>query len=688
MSTVARGDNSVARGGSTYEHVLSPFRIGTVELRNRVVRTSQGTGLGVGQQVSDDMIEFLVARARGGVALSFADVAQIHWSSPGMLDLSTDRCLPGLERLTTAVHAEGMQLFQQIWHGGPTQMTWDSSAPWAASHVPDPGLGMLPVPMTQAMIDELVGCFVAASLRARDGGIDGVELHAGHGYLFSSFLSPATNHRTDAYGGSAENRARFLREVLRAVRDAVGPDYPVGVRVSPDGPADQTTTSDLVTLVGRLERDGLIDFVDVSLGSHYGRDLLMGGAHEPPGYQLPTSEKITRQTALPTIVAGRFGTLAQAEAVIASGAADLVSMVRATLAEPELITKTVSGRADEVRPCIACLQSCAGGLNTRARAMCAVNPAAGRELTLGDARITVAAVPLRVVVVGGGPAGMEAARAATLAGHRVTLLEAGDGLGGQLRLVPRERPEVAGLVEFYTGELTRHGVDVRLGTAADADVVRALRPDAVLVATGVTARRDGFQTLRPALPLPGLDTLDPARVHTGWDVLRGAPVGHTVLLLDEVGHYESVDVAQRLVDGGHRVLQVSRYALVAANLEMRWEMVGAPLAARLLRGDFTLYGRSVLHRVAAGCAEVAPYEAPQRAVELPFDDLVLLSGGVPDRALQSELLGVAPVVRVIGDASSPRRLEVALVEGRQSVDSLAADWVRPMARYGWGGSAT
>ncbi|HEX4250815.1 MAG TPA: FAD-dependent oxidoreductase [Pseudonocardia sp.] len=685
-AAVTAGTTAAATG---FEHVLSPFRIGPVELRNRVVRTSQGTGLAAAQQVSDDLVEFLVARARGGVALSFADVAQIHWSSPGMLDLSTDRCLPGLERLTTAVHAEGMKLFQQIWHGGPTQMTWDSSAPWAASHVPDPGLGMLPVPMTQAMIDELTGCFVAASLRARDGGIDGVELHAGHGYLFSSFLSPTTNHRTDDYGGPAENRARFLRDVLRAIRDAVGRDYPVGVRVSPDGPADQTTASDLVWLVTGLERDGLIDYVDVSLGSHYGRDLLMGGAHEPPGYQMPTSEKITRQTALPTIVAGRFGTLAQAEAVIASGAADLVSMVRATLAEPELITKTVEGRADEVRPCIACLQSCAGGLNNRARAMCAVNPAAGRERVLGDSLIARAATPLRVVVVGGGPAGMEAARAATLAGHDVTVLEAAGALGGQLRLVPVARPEVGGLVEFYAGELARHGVDVRLGTRADAAAVRALRPDAVLVATGVTPRRDGFQTLRPAVPLPGLDTLDPERVHTGWDVLGGtAALGHTVLLLDEVGHYESVDVAQQLVDAGHRVLQVSRYALVAANLEMRWEMVGAPLAARLLRGDFTLYGRSVLHRLAPGRAEVAPYEAPQRAFELEFDDVVLLSGGVPDRELQTELARVAPVLRVIGDASSPRRLEVALVEGRQSVDSLTADWARPFARYGWGGSAT
>jgi 2,4-dienoyl-CoA reductase-like NADH-dependent reductase (Old Yellow Enzyme family) len=668
-----------------FGHVLSPFRIGSVELRNRVVRTSQGTGLGVGQQVSDDMVEFLVARARGGIALSFADIAQIHWSSPGMLDLSNDRCLPGLVRLTGAVHAEGMKLFQQIWHGGPTQLPWDSSAPWAASHVPDPGLGMLPVPMTQAMIDELIECFVDASLRARDGGIDGIELHAGHGYLFSSFLSPATNHRTDGYGGSAENRARFLCEVLAEVRAAVGPGFPVGVRMSPDGPADQTSASDLTTLTQRLERDGLIDFVDVSLGSHYGRDLLMGGAHEPPGYQLPTSEKITRQTALPTIVAGRFGTLAQAEKVIASGAADLVSMVRATLAEPELVTKTISGRVDEVRPCIACLQSCAGGLNTRGRAMCAVNPAAGRELTHGDAAITVAPTPLRVVVVGGGPAGMEAARAASVAGHLVTLLEAADALGGQLRLVPPSRPEVAELVAFYAGELARRRVDVRLATRADAAAVRALRPAAVLVATGVTPRRDGFQTLRPAVPLPGLDQITP---YTGWDVLAGAPLGHTVLLLDEIGHYESVDVAQRLVDAGHRVLQVSRYALVAANLEMRWEMVGAPLLARLLRGDFTFYGRSVLHRLDAGRAWVAPYEAPQLGQELAFDDVVFLSGGVPDRELQHSLDGAAPVVRVIGDASSPRRLEVALVEGRQSVDSLTESWTRPLARYGWGGSAT
>ncbi|MGH7750852.1 MAG: FAD-dependent oxidoreductase, partial [Candidatus Dormibacteria bacterium] len=336
-------------------------------------------------------------------------------------------------------------------------------------------------------------------------------------------------------------------------------------------------------------------------------------------------------------------------------------------------------------PCIACLQSCAGGLNTRGHAMCAVNPSAGRELTHGDAAICRAISALRVVVAGGGPAGMEAARAAAIAGHDVTLLEAGGALGGQLRLVPAARREVAGLVDFYTHEMGLHDVDVRLGTRADAATVRALHPDAVIVATGVQPRRDGFQTLRPAVPLPGIDEVT---VHTGWDVLGGAELGHTVLLLDEIGHYESVDVARSLLDRGHRVVLVSRYALVAANLEMRWEMVGSPLLARLLRGDFTFLPRSVVHRLASGRAKVAPHEAPQLVRTVEFDDVVLMSGGVPDRALQDELQGTAPVVRVIGDASAPRRLEIALVEARQSVDALQEGWSRPFARYGWGGSAT
>lgn len=669
------------------DHVLSPFRIRGVELRNRVVRASQGTGLGLGQRVTDDLIAFNVARARGGVALAFADIGQVHWSSPGMIDMSTDDVIDGMRRLTDAVHAEGMKMFQQIWHGGATQMTMDSSAPWSASHAPDPGLGILPVPMTKGMIDEVTEAFVSASLRARECGLDGIEFHGGHGYLFSSFLSPATNLRDDEYGGSFENRCRFLLDVLEAVRAAVGPDYVMGIRLSPDGPEDQTTASDLLALSQILEERGLVDYLSLSLGSHYGRDLLMGGAHEPPGYMLPHSEKVTRQSRLPTIVAGRFTTLAEADEVIASGAGDLVSMVRATLAEPELVRKTVEGRTGEIRPCISCNQACAGGLNTRARAMCVVNPASGRERTMSDDNIPRTDSPRHVVIAGGGPAGLEAARSATIAGHRVTVLEAASEIGGQLRLTRHSphRPNVSRVIDFYSHEMVRLGIDVRCDTRADRDVVAALEPDAVLIATGVEARRDGFQTLRPSLPLAGIDTVD---VLTGWDVLGGAHVGENVLLLDEIGHYESMDVAQYLVGRGHVVHQVSRYALVGANLEMRWEMIGAPNYAILMRGDFEFHPRSVILSVEPGRAMIAPHEADHRVRVVDVDTFVFMSGGLPDRDLQNSLDGVAPVVRVIGDASAPRRLEAAITEGWMSVASLDPAWRRPFVRYGWTGSAT
>ncbi len=359
--------------------VFQPFAIRDVTLRNRIVRASQGTGLAVGGMVTDDLVAYNVARARGGVALSFADMGEVHWSSPGMLNLTTDAVIDGLLRLNTAVHNDGMKLFQQLLHGGPTNIPHDGSAPWAASPIPDTGLGMVCRPMTAWMIDEVVAGFASAAQRAVAGGIDGLEIHAGHGYLFSAFLSPATNQRTDDYGGPLENRARLLVEVLTAVRGATGPDYPVGVRLSADGPDDQTTKADIATLAEMLEARGLIDYLNLSHGSHYRRDLLMGATHEPHGYQLASYGDTARAAGLPTIVTGRIMTVAEAARIIAAGTADLVSIVRATIADPELVEKARTGRTGETKPCIACNQGCVGGLNLRGRVSCVVNPGAGES---------------------------------------------------------------------------------------------------------------------------------------------------------------------------------------------------------------------------------------------------------------------------------------------------------------------
>ncbi|MCU1656989.1 MAG: oxidase [Pseudonocardiales bacterium] len=668
-----------------YPLTFSPFTLKNVELRNRIIRTSMGSGIPAGGLINDDLIAFHVARARGGIALTYIDPAKTHWSSPAFIDNTRPEVVDGMLRLTSAVHAEGTAVFQQMMHGGPTNIPQDGTAPWGASAVPDPGLGMVCRPMTRWMIDELVAGFVTAGRHAQQGGIDGIEVHGGHGYIFSSFLSPATNHRTDEYGGPFENRIRLLCEVLGALRDAVGRDYPVGVRLSADAAEHQTSGADIARVVAALEEQDLVDFVNLSLGSHYGRDLLMGGIHEPPGYQLEVNGDIARGTSLPTIVTGRFGAVDQVESVLGSGGIDLVAMVRATIADPDLVRKTAEGRAHLIRPCIACNQACAGGLNTRGRVSCTVNPSAGREIASGDDSLA-SALPRRVLVIGGGPCGAEAARAGALAGHAVTLVEAADELGGQLRYVRNSphRKDLGRLLDYYQAVLDDLGVDVRTGVTATADLVRELAPDAIIVATGSTPRRDGFQTLRPWAAPDGFDSAD---VLTSWDVMGGAETGGTVVILDEVGHYETLDVAHLLVGQGRRVRLISRFSLIAASLEMRWDMIGAPNAKLLYEGDFEFYPRRVVTSVRDGVVTFASPEAPDDEETIAYDDLVTISGNVPEASLFEQLREGPWIVRVVGDAVGPRLLEAATYEGNQAIRSLEPGWVRPTIRFGQSGSA-
>jgi 2,4-dienoyl-CoA reductase-like NADH-dependent reductase (Old Yellow Enzyme family) len=668
-----------------YPLTFAPYTIKNVTLRNRVIRTSMGSGLPVGGLISDELIAFHVARARGGIALTFIDPAMTHWSSPAYLDNTRPEVVDGLRRLAAAVHAEGAHVFQQMMHGGPTNIPQDGSGPWGASAIPDPGLGMVCRPMTRWMIDELVAGFRTAARHAQEGGLDGIEVHGGHGYVFSSFLSPATNHRTDEYGGPFENRVRLLCEVLAALRDVVGPGYPLGVRLSADAADHQTSGPDIARIAATLEERGLVDFVNLSLGSHYGRDLLMGGIHERPGYQLEVNGEIARGIALPTIVTGRFGTIAQVERVLAAGGIDLVGMVRATIADPDLVRKTAEGRAHLIRPCIACNQACAGGLNTRGRVSCTVNPSAGREITSGDDSLGTTR-PRRLLVVGGGPCGVEAARAGAIAGHTVTLVEASGSLGGQLRLVRSSphRHDITRLVDYFDAALSELAVDVRTGVTVTEDWVRDFGPDAVIVATGSTPRRDCFQTLRPWGPPDGFD---PALARTSWDILDGAETGTDVVILDEVGHYETLDVAHLLLAQRRRVHLISRFSLIGASLEMRWDMIGAPNARLLYAGDFDFYPRRTITSVRDGFVTFAKLEAPGETEKVACDDLVTVCGNLPNSSLCEELRVGPWEIRVAGDARGPRLLEAATFEGNQAVRSLEPGWVRPAIRFGQTGSA-
>lgn len=647
-------------------HVHTPINLGPVALKNRVVRTAHATNLGAGT-MNDALIGYHLARAEGGVGLSIIEILSVHPSTPATLNVFIPDIGDAYRKLVAAVRPHGMKLFQQLWHGGHNALPLDGSPPWSASDVPSPTIGVTPVPMTQAMIDEIVAAYADTARKCEEWGLDGVEIHCAHGYLPAQFLSPNANRRSDGYGGSFENRLRFLREVVAAVRQAVSVNFAVGVRVAPDQSAGGIGVEDVQRAVQALEDEHLIDFVDVSLGDYHAFPKLIGGMHEPMGYEIPTSAPIARAARTPAIVTGRFRTLEEADQIIRLGDADLVALTRAHIADPQLVNKTLAGHPEQVRPCIACNQGCVGGLlGPAARMGCTVNPAIGAEDSLDDTRLTPVATPRRVLVVGGGPAGMEAARVAALRGHTVTLAEAADNLGGTLRIAARapQRHGIADIAVWLEQEIYRLGVDVRLSSYLSADDIRSLAPDAVILATGSLPRMDGIQLSHPGEPIAGI-----ARPHvlSSWDLLLERPPRpvKSAVVIDDVGHYEGIAAAEHLLAQGAEVHFVTRHAAFAHQMEAA--LSAEPALQRFARGRFTLHLRTRALAIGQNDVELLPAYLPAGgpgAFRVPAERVVFISHNAPNRELASELAASGIPLQIIGDANAPRFLPVAIREGR------------------------
>lgn len=645
-----------------YRRLRQPLTINGCTVPNRVARTAHATGYALGT-VSDQLIAYHEARARGGIGLIFVEIAGVHRSSPGSINLYRADAVDGLARLAERVHAHGTKVFQQLWHGGPNAHTHLSPA-LSASAVPEPMGGRLPVPMNQAMIDEVVESFATAARRCQEAGVDGVELHGAHGYLVCAFLSPATNLRTDDYGGPLENRMRFAEQVLAAVRSSVGPDYPVGIRLSASeaipGGLEPAETS---VVAHRLQQRNLVDFVDVSLGDYYSFPKLIGAMHEPLGYQLPTSVAVTAAVTVPTIVTGRIMDLHDGEQILARGDADMVSMVRATIADPDLVRKTFDGHADRVRPCLSCNQGCIGGVYGDTRRLgCVVNPDAGREARAVP--LAWAPAPRRVLVVGGGPAGLEAAWTAASRGHAVVLCEASSELGGQLRLARRApfRQDIAAITDWLAEDARRLGVDIRTSTPVDAADVLAEHPDAIVVATGGEARRDGSQRFRPGLRVEGVDL---PHVVTAADALAGgrdAPAH--ALVFDDLGTPAAVSVAEHLLERGTAVTFATSLDAFAA--AMGRSLQRDPARARLGAYEtFTLLTRMALLTVTTSTARLEGLD-DRRPAEVKADLVVVVGCVEPRRDLHEELAGTGIELHLAGDALDAADVQHAIATGRRA----------------------
>jgi len=483
--------------------LFEPFAIRGLTVPNRIVMPAMTTRLAADDgTVTPEQIGYYAARARGGTGLVTVEMASPHPAGrhrAGELGLTDDRYLPGLERLTATIRGAGARASIQIGHaGGHTRQDvtgYPPVAPSAIPHVVQEVVTRTVVPeaLTADGIRTVVAAFAETTARAARAGFDTVEIHGAHGYLLAQFLSPLENQRDDAYGGSLANRARLTLEVLEACRRRAG-DLPLLFRLSADELVPGGFTPEEAVQVARWAVEAGADAIHVSAACY--RSLPSGAMMTPPmaypkGLYLHLAARVKRAVAVPVVAVGRLHDPGLAARAVMEGATDLVALGRQLIADPDWPLKVREGRQAEIRPCIAC-NTCIDGMREGSPLGCLVNPRIG-----GEPPVQAAAQPRRILVVGGGPAGMEAARRLAVRGHRVTLCEREVQLGGRLRLAARapvfqnveaNEATMLELVDFLARELQRTGVDVQLGVTVTVDQVRALRPDVVVLAAGAPYR--------------------------------------------------------------------------------------------------------------------------------------------------------------------------------------------------------
>ena len=652
--------------GEMFPHLFSPLQVGSVTLKNRILSSGHDTVMAENGQVTDRLVAYHEARAAGGAGLIILQVSGVHESAKytyHVLMADSDDGIPGYRKVADAVHAHGCKIFGQLFHGGREIMeSQDGSLPvsLAPSAVPNERFHVMPRAMPIALIDEVVAGYGSAVRRLKEAGLDGAEIVASHGYLPAQFLNPRVNVRTDQYGGSDENRLRFLREVIAAVRAEAGSDFVVGLRVSVSEETEHGLSPDEVEAALRvIDAEGTIDYVSVVAGSSAtltGSDHIVPPMSMPAAYTAPLAARVKQAVSVPVMVAGRINQPHEGEQVIASGQADLVAMTRAMICDPLMPAKARDGLVDEIRACIGCNQACIGHFQAGYPISCIQHPETGREQTFG-VRIPVK-TSRDVMVVGGGVAGMKAAVVAAERGHRVTIYEAAKRLGGQVLLAEQlpGRTEFGGAVTNLLSEVDRYGVKVETNTRVDRAFVDAKQPDAVIVAAGATPHTTQ------------LELMDDPTILSAWDVINGAEVpSGRIVVADWRCDWIGLGVAQLLAERGRKVtLAVDGY-MAGQNIQqyVRDEMTKAALEA----------GVEIV-------TLVRPYGADADTVYLQHvltnepvivDDvaaLVLSQGHDPVTELIDSLVDYAGEVHPIGDCLSPRTVEEAILEGLKVAATL------------------
>jgi 2,4-dienoyl-CoA reductase-like NADH-dependent reductase (Old Yellow Enzyme family) len=655
-------------GVSQFPHLFQPIKVGPTTLKNRVTLSGHQPRLAQDSLVTDAYVEYQRARARSGVAMQSTGLqvvvkeALAATGSPRLANVD-DRIIPGYAKIAEAVHAEGGKFLAQLGHMGPAGSPSDMIVLSPSRVVSELTRGVAK-PMTEAEILHMIDQFEVGAARCRKGNLDGCELHLYTGTLLIAFLSPYTNKRSDQWGGSLENRMRFPLAALEAIRRGIGKDRILGIKLTVDEYVEGGIDIDLgVQLARRFAESGLIDYIAVTVGNNLvlraeKRDRYPTGTEH--GEFRPQCRAVKKAVGdLPVMYIGGVTDLQMAEDIVASGDADMVSMVRAFIADADHLSKAVEGRMREIRPCIHA-NVCINVTQARRAVACISNPEVGQEAKWQKA-FALQVPARRTAVLGGGPGGVEAARTLARFGHHVTLFERESSLGGQMLRYTEAKylREARDVLDWWEHQLALLKVDVRLGAAATADDVLALEPDFVVDATGSVP-------LEKVIPSPNGTSIKQVGV---WEALKGVPAT-TAVIVDEMGRSDAFQLAERLAETATHVHIVTSCTHVGEG-----EGLGTlpPALVRMGRLGVSIIERARPSRLEGSTVHIEDmFEGRPRSIE-NVDLLVTWAGGVSATRLADDLRAAGLKVEAIGDALQPRRVYDAVYEGAEAARIFSAE---------------
>ena len=664
-----------------YPHVLKPLTIGPVEVRHRIMVTGHTQLYGRDETLSDKHIDYYRERARGGAALLVLEQQAAHPAGRNYhagCSAWDERVIPWYERLGEAVHAHGCKQFVQLFCAGAqgrgTQYLDDWRPLWAASRIPSAITEEMPVAMSGADIAELTEYFARCALNVKNAGLDGIEIHAAHSQLLGEFLSPAFNKRSDAYGGSLRNRCRIVLEIGAAIRDAVGPDLAVGLRLSFDEYLGQAgiTPEQSEEQIDIFSAAGLFDFFDISGGGYHALHVAvapMGTLGQGFLAESARRAKAVAGARAKIFVVGRFLDIAKAEEVLAAGDADMVAMTRAHMADPFIVNKTLEGRPEEVTRCIGA-NVCVARLIDNREVTCFQNPAMGRERQWGEGTLRAAAKPREIAVVGAGPAGLRFARTAAMRGHRVQVFEAGAAPGGRMRelaMLPT-RGAWQEAIANLTRELGRLGVAVHCGTRIDTAPANT---DLLVCATGSRWSRSGYSPYRPDRDrIPGVDQTHVLDLGTAITRAVSDPkcLGEHVLIVDETGEYQPLGLAECLANAGVDVEIMTPRPFLGAETQRTLDL--PHVMPRLIAAGVTITAQHFVESIADRTVTVYGIWGGAPLLRTDVDCVVLAMTREADDELFERCVATGIDAIKIGDAVAPRGIEAIMYEAEKFARSV------------------